>query len=473
MYAGFVKHISFPFYELWHGSHQYAELRKNMRSFERSQWFAPEQLKSIQWGRLKELLHHAYQNVPYYREVFKALGAVPGDIRSFEDFGRFPTLTKRTLQDRLDDLVASNVPRTELVKGATSGSSGQPTYYFQERTSNGTRTAAGRRLNQIAGYDFGLKVFSIWRNSSVVIEGDTIRPAEQVIDPASPLWKIKKALHDRFGVENPMAQVDPTLMTESEMAMLFTRVKSFRPDIVISYVSTLYMFAQYLAAEGLTGISPRSVVVSSETLYPHQRELIEKVFGCPVYSRYGLKETGIVAIECNERTGLHMNQEILHVEYVPITPDKSQLVVTDLINYGMPLLRYETGDTGKPVDGLCACGRGLDRIGELEGRIIEMLPTKKGGFVNGQLFATFHWIEGIKQYQVVQEKLDAFRIRIVRTPAFREKNLLPMSDTIREKFGEDTAVSIEYVETIPFTTGGKYKLVVSEVKQDRVCEVSL
>jgi phenylacetate-CoA ligase len=468
MYAGFVKHISFPFYELWHGSHQYAELRKNMRSFEQSQWFAPEQLKTIQWGRLKELLHHAHQNVPYYREVFKTLGAVPGDIRSFEDFGRFPTLTKRILQERLEDLVAVNVPRTQLIKGMTSGSSGQPTCYYHERSSSSVRKAAGRRLTRIAGYDIGLKVFSVWRESSVLMENGALTPAG-AREPADSLRRtIKKALHDRLGVENPTVRVDPTLMAEGEMAKLFKQLKSFRPDVVISYVNTLHMFAQYLDAEGITGIRPRSVIVSSETLYSHQRELMEKVFGCPVYNRYGLQETGIVAIECPERTGLHMNQEILHVEYVPVTPDKSQLVVTDLINYGMPLLRYETGDTGKPVDGLCACGRGLDRIGELEGRVIEMLPTKKGGFVNGQLFATFHWIEGIKQYQVVQEKLDAFRIRIVRTPAFREKNLLPMMHTIHEKFGEDTSVSIDYVDSIPFTKGGKYKLVVSEIKQDRL-----
>jgi phenylacetate-CoA ligase len=469
MYGSFVKHISFPFYEWWHDSDQLKNLRKNMRSFERSQWFAPEQLKAIQWVRLKKLLYNAYRNVSYYQEKFKELGAVPDDIKAFEDYAKFPTLTKQTLQERLQDLIASNVPLSELCKGITSGSSGQPTFYFQERSSNIIRKAAGRRLSQIAGYDFGLKIFSFWRNSPFVLMGDNFSPTvTQEIMPVSSLEKIKKMMHDRFGVENRTIRVDPTMLTESEMAKLYNRLKSFHPDIIISYVNALYIFAQYLDSEHLTGIRPRSVIVSSETLYQHQRDLMEKVFGCPVYNRYGLQETGIVAIECPVRQGLHLNQEILHVEYIPTTIGNLQLVVTDLINYGMPLLRYETGDTGRPLDGPCPCGRGLSRVGEIEGRVIDLLPTQRGGYVNGQLFATFHWIDGIRQYQVVQEKIDSFKIRIVRTPAFKEKNLVPMLNTIREKFGSGTSVEIEYVDSIPFTKGGKYKLVVSEVKKDCV-----
>ena len=465
MYAGFVKHISFPFYEWWHGS----DFLKIMRSFERSQWFAPEQLKAIQWNRLKKLLYHAYHNVPYYQDMFKLLGAVPDDIKSFEDFAQFPTLTKQILQKRLQDLIASNVPRTELIKGITSGSSGQPTSYFQDLSSNRIRAAAGKRLTRIADHDFGLKLFYVWRDSPFVIENNYIRPdTVQEIKPLSPLSKIKKALHARFAVANPTIRVDPTLLTEFEMAELYNRLKIFRPDSIISYVSTLYMFAQYLDSEHLTGVKPRSIIVSSETLYPHQRELIEKVFGCRVYNRYGLSETGIVAIECPERQGLHLNQEILFLEYLPTTASNLQLVVTDLINYGMPLLRYETGDTGKPLDDPCPCGRGLTRIGELQGRVIDLLPTQQGGYVNGQLLATFHWINGIKQYQVIQEKINAFRIRIVSTSSFDEKNLDPMLNTIREKFGDGTSITIEYTDTIPFTEGGKYKLVASDVKNDRI-----
>jgi hypothetical protein len=94
--------------------------------------------------------------------------------------------------------------------------------------------------------------------------------------------------------------------------------------------------------------------------------------------------------------------------------------------------------------------------------------SDQAGWANGQLFATFHWIEGVKQYQVVQEKIDAFKIRIVRTSSFAENNLAPMLQTIRERFGGDTSIGVDYLENIPFTRGGKYKLVVSEVTTQEV-----
>ena len=461
MYARFVRHVSLPLYYWWNGS----DLLRTILKFQDSQWFPQERLQTMQWERLSRLLDHAYRHVPYYQEKFKEMGAEPEDFRSLEDFAKFPRLTKRILQERLADLTASNISRAELVKGVTSGSSGQPTNYIQEKSSNRIRTAAGKRLTGIAGYGLGQKLFYLWRDSPFIIEGDQVRLATDVHKaPSSVLAKLKKEIHSRFCVENRTLRVDPTLMTDPEMANMYERLRSFKPDVVISYVSTLYMFAQYLEANGLRGVAPRSVIVSSETLYPHQRERLERVFGCSVYNRYGLSETGIVAIECPVREGLHLNQEILHMESISDSAGNSQLIVTDLINHGMPLLRYETGDTGRVIEERCPCGRGLSRIVDLSGRIIDQLPTRMGGYVNGQLFATFHWIEGVKQYQVIQEKIDAFKIRIVRAPSFSEKNLAPMLQTIHERFGRETSIEVDYVEHIPFTRGGKYKLVVSEVK---------
>jgi phenylacetate-CoA ligase len=461
MYAQFVKKVSLPLYHWWHGS----DLMRNIGTFEDSQWFPQERLRTMQWEQLSRLLEHAYRHVPYYQEKFKEMGAEPNDFRSIEDFAKFPIITKRTLQERVADLIATNVSRGDLVKGVTSGSSGLPTFHYRDRACNRIRTAAGKRLNRIAGYDFGLKLFSFWRESPFVFEGIQAKPNAGGQEKLSPgLARLKKAIHDRFGVENQVLRIDPTLLSEPELAKMYDQLKGFKPDIIISYVSALYMFAQYLEANGLKGISPRSVIVSSETLYPHQRASMERAFGCPVYNRYGLSETGIVGIECPAHDGLHLNQEILHMEALSDSAGNSQLIVTDLINHGMPLLRYETGDTARVIQERCLCGRGLSRIGHLSGRVIDMLPTRLGGHVNGQLFATFHWIEGVKQYQVIQEKIDAFKIRIVRAPSFAEKNIAPMLHTIHERFGRETTIEVNYVETIPFTRGGKYKLVVSEVK---------
>lgn len=460
MYSSFVKHISFPFYQRWHGS----DYLKRLREFERSQWFSPDQLRDIQWQRLKKVLRQAYENVSYYKTVFSALQATPEDFRSFEDFEDFPTLTKETLQEHLDDLTASNIPRDQLHQGVTSGSSGQPTYYHQDIAGNKIRKAAGRRLMKMVGYDIGKRMFYFWRSSPYTILGDKKVSAEKESTSALSLAvRMKRAAYERFGIENPTLQFDPTQLNEEEMRKVYGELKEFMPHMIVSYVSALYRLAQFFDGENLSDVRPFSIVVSSETLYQHQRELIEKVFGCPVYNRYGLQETGMVGIECPERKGLHYNQEILYVEEADVTDENKQLVITDLVNFGMPLLKYETGDSASLEKSVCNCGRGLGRIGELQGRIIELLPTKLGGHINGQLFATFHWIEGIKQYQVIQHKIDKFKIRISPDKTFKESNLKPMLETIRDRFGQDTTIDIEYMDNIPFTKGCKYKLVVSEV----------
>jgi len=461
MYAGFVKHISFPFYQWWHGSNYL----RNLSAFEQSQWSSFETLRETQLARLHKMLKHAYTNVPYYREVFDNLKAAPDDFRTFDDFARFPTLSKETLQQRLDDLTATNIPRENLHRGVTSGSSGQPTFYVQDIPGNRLRKAAGRRLMKMAGYDIGLRIFYFWRSSPYTVLGEKIESsAEKSIAALSLPARLKQAAYERFAIENPTKQIDPTLLNEEQIVKVYRELLQFRPRMIVSYVSALYRLAQYLDSEKLTGVRPTSIVVSSETLYQHQRELIEKAFRCPVYNRYGLQETGMVGIECPKREGLHYNQEILYGEYVPNEANSKQLVVTDLINNGMPLLRYETGDSAVPIEGRCACGRGLGRIGKIEGRIIELLPTKLGGHINGQLFATFHWIKGVRQYQVIQRKIDDFVLRIATDKSFTESDLTPILDTIRDKFGHDATVDIDFVESIPFTKGGKYKLVVSEVK---------
>ncbi|MEE8577508.1 MAG: hypothetical protein V3T31_09660, partial [candidate division Zixibacteria bacterium] len=456
MYAGFIKHVSFPFYQWKHGS----DYLKRLKTFEHSQWLPPERLREMQWQRLRKILDHAYRNVPYYKEIFAILQASPEDFRSFDDFVKFPTLTKQTLQSRLNDMIATNIPKENLHRGVTSGSSGQPTYYVQDLAGNRIRKAAGRRLMKMAGYDIGLRVFYFWRASPFTILGDkTVSNLEEAATNPSLLVRLKRAAYERFGVDNPILRFDPTMLNESQMVKVYQELRRFRPHMIVSYVSALYRLAQFLESENLVEVRPGSIVTSSETLYQHQRELIEKVFQCPVYNRYGLQETGVVGVECCERKGLHYNQEILHVEYVSTATESKQLVITDLINQGMPLLRYETGDSAQPVEGVCACGRGLERIGEIEGRIIELLPTRLGGHINGQLFATFHWIKGIRQYQVIQTKIDAFRIRIASDKSFMESDLTPMLDIIREKFGQDVEIEIDYADSISFTDGGKYKLV--------------
>lgn len=456
-YRFVLKHLTLPLYALHHGD----DTMKHVRAFRRSQWLSADELHNIQRGHLRKLVRQAFEHTRYYRQLARELGATPEDIRDFDDLRKLPVLPKTTLQTRPQDLLADNIPMSKVYRGITSGSSGRPTTYYHLTSNSTTRHAAGQRLMEMAGHDYGKRIFLIWRAVT-----DTLDPEERVEESTDEKpWpiRLKIALYHKFAIDNPTLRFDPSLLGEEQLASMRRQFERFRPDLIVSYVSSLYQFAQYVKDLGGTTVRPDSIVVSSETLYPHQRQLMEEVFGCKVFNRYGLQETGMVAVECPVGDGMHINQEILHLEYVPTVNNDLQIVVTDLLNHAMPFLRYETGDRGQPLAGPCPCGRGLARIGEIEGRVIDLLPTEDGRLVNGQVFATFHSIEGIRQYQIVQKSTTHMLVRIAINDSFQEDNVQPIVKTIKHAFGPATRVDIEYVHEIPFTKGGKYKLVVSEI----------
>lgn len=457
LYRFALKYVTLPLYAMRHGD----DTMRRVRDFRKSQWLSADELHRIQLVRMKKLVRQAFLHTRYYRELAKQIGAQPEDIRSFDDFSKIPVLPKSALQERLPDLLADNVPAGDIYRGLTSGSSGQPTEYYQQVSNSNLRHAAGQRLMEMAGHDYGKRIFLIWRAVT-----DSLDPGQgdrQAKDTRPWPVRLKVALYNKFAIDNPIRRFDPSLLGEAELESMSAEYQSFKPHLIVSYVNSLYQFAHYLADHGGTDIRPEAIVVSSETLYPHQRTLIEEVFGCKVFNRYGLQETGMVAIECPVGSGMHISQEILHLEYEPTVNNDTQIIITDLINHAMPLLRYETGDRGVPDPSPCPCGRGLARIQEIEGRIIELLPTSDGRLVNGQVFATFHSIKGIRQYQVVQKTTSHMRVKLATNSEFKEQNVEPIVTTIRQAFGPDTRVDFEYLEEIPFTRGGKYKLVVSEV----------
>src|SRR5262249_37736012 len=130
------------------------------------------------------------------------------------------------------------------------------------------------------------------------------------------------------------------------------------------------------------------IVTSAEVLTEADRTLVEQTFGCPVFNRYGSREVSVIATECECRTGLHVMAEGLLVEVVrgeahARPGELGAILVTDLLNYGMPMIRYHIGDTGSWADGACPCGRGLPRLASVAGRVSDFVVGADGRVVAG------------------------------------------------------------------------------------------
>jgi len=447
--APFSKHIAWPIAAKREGS---THLRV-LADLEKSQFFSPEQIEQLRLERLKKLLIHAQKNCPFYTKRFSDCSFDPSALTSLEDIRKLPILRKTDIQDQMDAMRATNYSDDDLIPNQTGGSSGAPLKFFLDRGRLFSRRAATIRHNRWAGLDIGQKVGILW--------GAPI----DFPDPQSIRVKLRSALLER------QLMLDTNGITREKLAEFSARLNHFRPAVYQAYANTMYLFARYLKETKARDFHrPRSIITSAEFLSDIQRALIEEVFECKVYNRYGCRETSIIASECSEHSGLHISAESLYLEFIrgerPSKPGElGQIVVTDLLNFGMPLIRYEIGDTGVPVADQCSCGRGLPLMQMQGGRVTDFLVTPLGKVVSGVSLATYFItsIRGVSQAQLIQKEKDSIRIRLVCTEEFDSKCRQEIFDKLKEFFEADIDCELELVENIPVEPSGKQRFSISEL----------
>jgi len=234
----------------------------------------------------------------------------------------------------------------------------------------------------------------------------------------------------------------------------------------------LKILGRYFEAHPQEQLPLEAIVTSSETLYDHDREFIETVFGCPVFNRYGSREFGNLAHECDHHQGLHIYTEHAYVECLrnnkPAGPgEKGELVITSLDNYGLPFIRYRIGDYGEMSDTPCSCGRGFPLLKSVDGRVFDVIAAPNGRFIPGTYWTiVFRTVSGIRQFQLVQEALTALTIKLVVDQSFQKSDLSKLCAQIEERCGPDMHLNFEFVDDIPLTKAGKRKFIVSDIPID-------
>jgi phenylacetate-CoA ligase len=446
----FIGRVSLPAYAWLKGTS--AQFR-HLREFEASQRLPLDEIRALQLSRLRALVDHAYRRCPYYRDRYDRAGVVPSDLRSLEDLNAFPILEKADIRDRRDDMIASGWPAEDLVPNYTGGSTGTPLAFYLSRDRKDSRWAATIRHNRWAGWDVGDRAAYFW---GAVSDG-----------PPPGGWR--RRLRQAF--LEPQLFLNTANLTEAGMADFNEAMKRFRPKVVLAYARSAAMIARFLRARGIPAYRPRAIVASAEMLEPEDREVIEEVFGCPVFNRYGCREVSVIASECEERRGLHTMAECLHVEIVrdgtlAEPGEDGEILVTDLANPAMPLIRYRIGDVGAWEAGRCGCGRELPRLRHVAGRATDFLVGHDGRMVSGP-FLTLAAVgvrPSIGQLQIEQERIGQVLFRIRRGSRFQAaEDLEFLVAAARTHLGETAEVGWEFVDEIPSEASGKFLFCKSKV----------
>lgn len=406
-------------------------------------------LKEVQLKKLRSLINHAKTNVPYYKEILKDI-----NITSLDDLGKIPFLSKSIIHLHFSELHAKSIKRHRFKKDSTSGSTGETTRFFTDKRLNYVRHACAVRGDSWTGWSLGEPSVYLWGASK-----DTSKAG-------SLLGKIKNS---RLFFNSKV--LSSYKMTDQDMAHYVSVINKIKPSLIVGYPSALALFTDFIKKNNFPVFSPKGIITGGETLYEEQREQIEEVFKTKVLNRYGCREVGHIANECEMQKGLHISSDHVVVEVVNEkgelckTGELGELVITDLDNYVFPFIRYKIGDIGVLSARSCKCGRPFSMLESVEGRTFDLLIGVNGNRVLATFFTIYfrYNIKGIQKFQIEQEHLTKVKVNLVVNENFTIEEEKRIIYTIKTKLGEETNVQIERVDFIEPTSSGKYRWIISNV----------
>ena len=408
-------------------------------------------LQALQAAKLRRMLRYARRAVPHYG---RSLAGLP-EARLYQDgplapglLASLPTVAKADLK-RDPAAFASRDRFRLLTRKTTGGSTGEPVTILKTRDAMAWELAATWRGYGWAGVGIGDRQGRFW-GVPLDMKG---RAKARLIDLATNRLRCSAFAFDA-----------------GDLRAYAQRLRTFRPAYLYGYVSMIDAYVRFLQEAGLTpppGL--KAVVTTSEVLTGAHRQRIEQALGVRVFDEYGSGELGTVAHEC-EHGRLHVSAENMVVEVLdgerPCAPgEPGELVVTELNNFAMPLIRYRTGDFASLSGERCPCGRCLPVIENLFGRAYDVLRNRAGKTFHAEyLMYIFEEAQrrdlGIQAFQVEQQGIDRFHIRVVPQPHYGPPAERFVTDRLRSGFDGQAEVRFERVERIERLASGKMQLII-------------
>ena len=359
---------------------------------EKSQYWSRDKIENYQTKKLKFIISHAKNNIPYYQKTIKTS---PKENWNYQDMLKYmqeiPILTKINIQNSFEELIDPNIDRKKMIYQKSGGTTGRPTQFFHDRKKlDYTRVALQRNFDW-AAYTMRMKCLKLASGQFEVTINKGIK------------GRIKNLLFNRYFYEGAFLTNDLWAQEVLEI------IKKKKIKVLWGYPSIIYMLARELQYE--KDLRIETIITSSESLQESQRKKMEKTFQCKVFDDYGSREF-MIAAECETHKGLHINEELLLLEILndrdqTCEPGKNgKLIITDFYNTSFPFIRFEIGDRGSffEKEEPCTCGRTLKRLKKLDGRSSETIEIS-GMIISQSIFPDyFKTISNVEAYQILAYK---------------------------------------------------------------------
>ena len=416
-----------------------------LRSLMDSEKWSASEIEACQDEKLRGLIRHAYNHVPYYRNRLKALKIAPNDIRSRRDLEKLPILTKEDVRQNLDQLLADGVSPRDVIFKHTSGTTGKALHFYVSRDSVAFQWAVWWRHR----LRFGLQPGAWHANFT----GKRVVPLAQ---QSPPYWRWNRPMRQ--------ALLNMHHLTPWKIGSVVEFLNAHSFEFYSGYPSIIHALALTAREAGLKLTSrPRAVVTGAENVLDFQRRDIAEFTGALLTDQYGCSEGCGNASHCPNLV-YHEDFEfgILEgAERDPGDPARS-ILCTGFSSPAFPFIRYEVGDAGVwqgEADG-CSCGRQSRVLLRIEGRKDDYVITPEGARIM-RFDYIFKDALNVRESQVVQRHLGGVVVRVLRRPAYSQKD----EEQIRRQFqlwiSPALAVDFEYVDEIERERNGKFRAVVS------------
>jgi len=421
-------------------------IAKKVKELQETQYCSVQELQDYQKEKLKEVLSTSKETVPYFGEVIK--DSNPDNINSI------PILTKEIIRKNTKRMFNPELPRRNLIKYSSSGTTGEPIVLFLERSTVGYYHAAQWRGFSWYGVELGARGLKIWGV------------------PINLKSKIIENLKDRITKRLRISAFD---MEKLKVKKIWDKILKFKPEYMYGYASALYLFSCLLEENNLEGkeLGLKLIVSTAEVLYEFQREKLKKFFECPVADEYGACEGGIIAFEC-PRGSMHITSENVYIEVVdennvPKGPsEEGKIIVTSLRNFGFPIIRYELGDVGVLSERVCSCGINLPLLEKINGRTSDFVLTTSGKKIHSEFFSylnreliTRGYV--LKEFKIVQKKKNELIVYLLKDENMNKKVKHFISSMIKKYIDPSMTVKFEHVEKIDLEKSGKKRYFINEI----------
>ncbi len=413
-------------------------VRKHYRQI-RSVLAAPESEKArkIRQGNLHRILEHTIQTVPFYENLRHV-------SFSLQDF---PIVDKQTVRANFEQFRSKTFRKEKNYMVTTSGSTGKPFKILQNRDKKARNTADTFFFADRAGYRLGSRLFYL------------------------RLWDKQYQKNKLLTLVQNMATYSVDDLTDRNLEKLVEELQSKGPrKSILAYTSALETVCGYIEQHHQTPLDTQidSIIAVAEALDNSTKDRVKKCFGTEALSRYSNSENGIFAQQSpDDLSGdFEVNWASYHIEILDLNADRpakegetGRIIITDLFNYAMPMIRYDTGDVGTmQYDDT----RKALVFTKIEGRKMDMFTNTKGEYISSHIIHHILQFEGIDQFQFVEEENGDYVIKMKVLPHYDPNDEERIRKQYATYFGEDATIRMEYVHEIPLLPSGKRKLVVNK-----------